>query len=99
MKPRRIQTYYSLACLWVDRGDPARALSLLNRALKIQPSNRRHLIARAGGNNDLSLEDFLQKMKPEDRAAAEKAAQPWIEAMKEQRLLEAQGSQAIINPP
>jgi TPR repeat protein len=40
-----------------------------------------HLIAKAGGTNDQFLEDFVRKMSPEDRAAAEKAAQPWLAAI------------------
>ncbi len=33
------------------------------------------MIARAGGDNDHFLEDFLRRMKPEDRTAAEAGGQ------------------------
>ena len=39
---------------------------------------RWHLIARAGGDTNLAMEDFLRKMKPEDREAAEAAAKAWL---------------------
>jgi len=37
-----------------------------------------HLVAKAGGSNDQFLEDFVRKMKPADRTAAEQAAKPWL---------------------
>jgi hypothetical protein len=37
-----------------------------------------HLIAKAGGTSDPFLEDFMNKMKPEDRKTAEEAAKPWL---------------------
>ena len=57
------------------------------RGVKADPvqAARWHLIARAGGGNDLFLEDFLRKMKPEDRAAGEAAAKPWIAQLAAQR--------------
>jgi TPR repeat protein len=39
---------------------------------------RWHLIARAGGDNDQFLDEFVRKMKPADRTAAEEAAKPWL---------------------
>ena len=39
------------------------------------------LIARAGGDNDQFLDEFVRKMKPADRAAAEDKAKPWIARM------------------
>ena len=39
------------------------------------------MIAKAGGSTDPFLEDFVRKMKPEDRASAELAAKPWIAAV------------------
>ena len=55
------------------------------RGVKADPvqAARWHLIARAGGDNDLFLEDFLRKMKPEDRAAGEAAAKPWIARLRQ----------------
>jgi uncharacterized protein len=44
-----------------------------------------HLISKAGGETDLRLDDFMNKQPPEIRAAGEKAAQPYIEAMKASR--------------
>ena len=54
------------------------------RGAKADPvqAARWHLIARAGGDNDQFLEDFMNKMKPADRAAAEDKAKPWIARMK-----------------
>ena len=37
-----------------------------------------HLIARAGGKGDPDLDQFAAKQTPQVRAAAEKAAQPWL---------------------
>jgi TPR repeat protein len=44
-----------------------------------------HIVAKAGGVGDIPLDEFAQKQKPEVRAAAEKAAQPWLEAIKASR--------------
>jgi uncharacterized protein len=54
------------------------------RGIKADPvqAGRWHLIARAGGDNDTFLEDFMRKMKPADRTAAEDLAKPWIARMK-----------------
>ena len=41
---------------------------------------------RSGGGDATSrLDEFVQKQKPDIRAAGEKAAQPWIEAIKQPR--------------
>jgi hypothetical protein len=40
------------------------------------------LISRAGGETDLELDAFVDKLDPDTRAAGEKAAQPWIDAIK-----------------
>ena len=37
-----------------------------------------HLIAKAGGNGDPSLDRFAAEQTPEVRAAAQRAAQPWL---------------------
>ncbi|MEA2990268.1 MAG: uncharacterized protein QOG83_2979, partial [Alphaproteobacteria bacterium] len=44
-----------------------------------------HLAAKAAGASDLKLDDFMQKQKPDVRAAGEKAAQPWLELIKQSR--------------
>ena len=53
------------------------------RGIKADPveAARWHLIARAGGDNDQYLEDFMRNMKPADRALAENKAKPWIARM------------------
>ena len=38
-----------------------------------------HLVSKAGGATDSFLDDFAQKQTPETRAAAEKAAKPWLD--------------------
>jgi hypothetical protein len=43
------------------------------------------MVAKAGGVSDIPLDEFTQKQKPELRAAAQKAAQPWIDAIKAPR--------------
>jgi TPR repeat protein len=40
-----------------------------------------HLIARAGGNGDPYLDQYMAKQTPQIRAAAEKAAHPWTIAL------------------
>jgi TPR repeat protein len=54
------------------------------RGVKADPveAGRWHLIATAGGDIDQFLDDFMTKMKPSDRAAAEDKAKPWIARMK-----------------
>ncbi len=44
-----------------------------------------HLIAKAGGASDPSLDDFVQKQAPETRAAADKAAKPWLDFIAQAR--------------
>jgi len=38
-----------------------------------------HLISQAGGETDLELDDVVNKLDPQTRAAAEKAAKPWLD--------------------
>ncbi len=38
-----------------------------------------HLVSRAGGETDLELDDVVNKLDPQTRAAAEKAAKPWLD--------------------
>ena len=40
-----------------------------------------HLVSKAGGATDLRLDDFAQKQPPDVRAAAEKAAKPYLAAI------------------
>ena len=44
-----------------------------------------HIVAKAGGVSDLPLDAFVQKQTPEIRAAAQKAAQPWLDAIRASR--------------
>jgi TPR repeat protein len=44
-----------------------------------------HIVAKAGGVGDPPLDAFVQQQKPEIRAAGEKAAKPWLDAIKEAR--------------
>ena len=44
-----------------------------------------HIIAKAGGVSDIPLDTFMQQQTPEIRAAGEKAAKPWLDALKELR--------------
>ena len=41
-----------------------------------------HLISKARGETDLLLDDFINSLDPDTRAAGEKAAKPWIDALK-----------------
>jgi TPR repeat protein len=41
-----------------------------------------HLISKARGETNLTLDDFVNKLDPATRAAGEKAAQPFIDALK-----------------
>jgi TPR repeat protein len=40
-----------------------------------------HLISKAAGAKDLVLDEFMSKQRPEVRAAAERAARPWVDAI------------------
>ena len=42
-----------------------------------------HIVAKAGGVSDIPLDSFAERQPPEVRAAAEKAAKPWLDALKE----------------
>ena len=44
-----------------------------------------HIVAKAGGVSDIPLDTFVQSQPPEVRAAGEKAAKPWLDAIKEMR--------------
>jgi uncharacterized protein len=53
------------------------------RGIKADPieAARWHLIARAGGDNDPALDEFMHNMKPADRTAGENKAKPWVARM------------------
>jgi TPR repeat protein len=53
-----------------------------------------HLISRAGGETDLELDDVINKLDPQTRAAAEKAAKPWLDAIEAMRKAQAAAQQA-----
>jgi TPR repeat protein len=44
-----------------------------------------HIVSKAGGASDLKLDEFMLQQKPDIRAAGEKAAQSWVEALKQSR--------------
>jgi TPR repeat protein len=44
-----------------------------------------HLISKARGETNLVLDDFVSKLDPATRAAGEKAAKPWLDALKAPR--------------
>jgi hypothetical protein len=52
-----------------------------------------HLISRAGGETDLELDDVVNKLDPQTRAAAEKAAKPWLDAIEAGRKAQAAAAQ------
>jgi TPR repeat protein len=57
------------------RGLPADALQ----------ATKWHLIAKAGGDGDPMLDEFIARQKPELRDAAEKAAKPWLDYIERSR--------------
>ena len=59
----------------------------IGRGLRADPVEaiKWHIVAKAGGVSDLPLDAFAQKQPPEIRAAGQKAAQPWLEAIKASR--------------
>jgi TPR repeat protein len=42
---------------------------------------RWHIVAKAGGVSDTWLDEFVARLSPADREAAEKAAKPWLDAL------------------
>ena len=42
-----------------------------------------HIVAKAGGISDIPLDAFVEKQPPDVRAAGEKAAKPFVDALKE----------------
>jgi uncharacterized protein len=56
-----------------------------------------HMISKAAGETDLSLDEFVNKLDPTARADAEKAAKPWVDLIK--RTLAANERAAAATPP
>jgi TPR repeat protein len=56
-----------------------------------------HLISRAGGETDLELDDVVNKLDQQTRAAGEKAAKPWLDAIEAMRKAQTAAQQA--QPP
>ena len=74
------------------KGNPVAQNRLANilavgRGLKADPVEavKWHMIAKAGGVGDIPLDTFTQQQTADVRGAAEKAAKPWIVAIKEAR--------------
>jgi len=74
------------------KGNPVAQNRLANvfavgRGLQADPvaAVKWHIVAKAGGVSDIPLDTFAQKQPAEIRAAAEKAAKPWLDAIKEAR--------------
>ena len=44
-----------------------------------------HTVAKAGGVSDIPLDQFVQQQPPDVRAAGEKLAKPYLDAIKEMR--------------
>ena len=75
-----------------DKGNPVAQNRLANilavgRGLKADPVEaiKWHMVAKAGGVGDIPLDTFAQQQTADVRSAAEKAAKPWIDAIKEAR--------------
>jgi uncharacterized protein len=52
-----------------------------------------HLISRAGGETDLELDAFMDKLDPKTRGAGEAAAKPWLDALQKTRQAQQQALQ------
>jgi TPR repeat protein len=61
--------------LAIGRGVPANPIEAI----------KWHIVAKAGGVSDIPLDSFAVKQPADVRAAAEKAAKPWLDAIKEAR--------------
>ncbi len=61
-----------------------RAFSPTARGAPANPveATKWHLISRADGETDLPLDDFVDKLDPDKRAAGEKAAKTWLDTLK-----------------
>jgi uncharacterized protein len=90
--PRDQTTAASLLSKAAQKGNPVAQNRLANilavgHGVKADPvaAIKWHVVAKAGGVSDIPLDTFVQNQSPEVRAAAEKAAKPWLDAIKEKR--------------
>ena len=58
-----------------------------------------HLVSRAGGETDLELDAFMEKLDPKARSAGEAAAKPWLDAMQAARQAREKAAQQAQQPP
>jgi TPR repeat protein len=58
-----------------------------------------HLVSRAGGETDITLDDFMAKLDPASVAEGTKQAQPWLAALKAKQAAMAAQSKAEQAPP
>ena len=58
-----------------------------------------HVISRAGGETDVELDEIIGKLDAPTRAAGEKAAKPWLDAIETARKAQAAAQQAQSAPP
>ncbi len=52
-----------------------------------------HLVSRAGGETDITLDDFMAKLDAATVAEGTKQAQPWLDALKQAQAARAQAAQ------
>ena len=57
-----------------------------------------HLVSRAGGETDITLDDFMSKLDAATVAEGTKQAQPWIDALKQAQAARGQAA-ALAQPP
>ncbi len=55
---------------------------MIHRAPRTASRDAAHLISKARGETDLLLDDFVSDLDADTRAAGEKAAKPWLDALK-----------------
>jgi hypothetical protein len=61
-----------------------------------------HLVSRAGGETDITLDDFMAKLDPATLAQGTKEAQPWLDALKaaqQQAQAATQAQQPLASKP
>ena len=51
-----------------------------------------HLVSRAAGETDITLDDFMASLPPATVAEGTKQAQPWLEALKQAQAAQAQAA-------
>jgi TPR repeat protein len=57
-----------------------------------------HLVSRAGGETDITLDDFMAKLDPATLAQGTKEAQPWLDALKAAQQQQAQAATQAQQP-